>query len=200
MAILPVSCVVWVGALIHNRVSKGDYVRKWMLVEGVLFAGLVYWFFLAPSFRFGLAFILLFVFLVASILFEQILSSYASEKKIRIFELFIFAMMMGIAVWGIMPNSGAFSYTENYRTQNIKVVSQQDYWDIPVEEYRIGEEVFYYPSDGEQVWLFGSSIFGSFEVGSQFEEKLYFFRCEVQKLQEVSVSEVKSHFFLFLMS
>ena len=37
--------------------------------------------------------------MVASILFEQILSSYASEKKIRIFELFIFAMMMGCRHW-----------------------------------------------------------------------------------------------------
>ena len=43
-----------------------------------------------------------------------------------------------------------------------------------------------------QFGLFGTCILGGLQVGGEFQEKANFFRSEVQKLQEVSVSEVKA--------
>ena len=47
-----------------------------------------------------------------------------------------------------------------------------------------------------QFGLFCACILGGLEVGGQIQEILNLFRSEVQQRQEVSVSEVKSHFLL----
>ncbi len=117
-----------------------------LTLSGTLILCLLFWFFSAPLIRYGIVYVLATISMVYGRMIILILNRLDSTKKKVIIRSFIAIL----SLWLIYK--GANVVLEDIARFNIKYfVEQQDYGNYKTETFKIGDTVFYYPSEGDRV-------------------------------------------------
>lgn len=142
---LGISLLLWIKRIITLGINKFKRDYKWLHLEVAFFAGIIYWFFTAPIFRYSSSFVVLFPFIVLGVVYQKD-SAYISKKN-KYFEYVLTAFLVIFIILGSKPEY--LKYTEGYRIHNLKLVNQVDYDMIETDSVNIGNMLIYYPKQGD---------------------------------------------------
>ena len=170
--------------LIYGIWKKKGEVLRWALLKLTVLAGVVYWLFSAPDIRFA------WCYLVAL----PVIGIFSSEiwrgiEKISVFKirvsgvLFVCTVLSVFVYTFVKANCAQVLRTSVVGRINLQAfyIYQGDFSLLPVEEYEINGDIFYYSPVGDQVGYYGfpgttdkALLENLGYLGERFEEGVYY--------------------------
>ncbi|SFC17787.1 LIC_10190 family membrane protein [Butyrivibrio sp. YAB3001] len=158
--VIYIGCIVYffVTAAAENSKTSGKVLKlknrsmvkyaDFLTLSGTMIACLIFWLFSAPLIRYGEVYVCLTFAIIIGRLLIKAYNTLDSEGSLA--KVILRVSLVLFAVWFVYKAVNVVKYDyPRFNSDNLLV--QQDYGDYEVDTFKVGNTVFYYPTEGDKV-------------------------------------------------
>lgn len=146
------------SVILYGIFRKRKEVYAFGLLKATVFTGILYWLFSAPDIRFGWCYLVAFpvICIFSSGIWQKI--GKISIHKLQVSSVLFVCMVFSVCLYTFIKADGIKALKDSIAgriNSRVFYIYQADFAELPVEEYVINGDVFYWSPEGDQTGYYG---------------------------------------------